>query len=380
MERIAGLHGLRGALAVWVVVVHLLPAASIEPSELGPLAPLFGELIRVKIFCIMSGFVIFMMMAKIKESYVTYLSRRLRRIYPVYLVAFIASIAMSGIAYEALQNTRFESEINASRLKLLDESFAYWHAHIASHLTLLHGIIPPSILPSSAYAFLGQAWNISTEVQFYIVAPILFAGLHQTDVRRRIAFILGVGVIWALLLLWPNRAALSHFALFFAVGIASYYLWQRNWSDRRYFNPATVLAAAAIAGLIDFAFSGWIFVFGFALLVRDQARKPDPVTNFLSTPAMLFLGSISYPLYLLHMVPLYGWMYVLSGFEMSQAGYAVLLSVLTFATAIPLSSLVSRYVENAFYQSRTSRPQQPVPVQAPAIVGPAVQPAKEAGA
>ncbi|PRD41531.1 hypothetical protein C5748_20840 [Phyllobacterium phragmitis] len=68
MNRIDELEGLRGLLAVWVVVVHLLPAAGIESHSFGIFAPLFGELIRVQIFCIMSGFVIFMMMAKLQES------------------------------------------------------------------------------------------------------------------------------------------------------------------------------------------------------------------------------------------------------------------------------------------------------------------------
>ena len=130
MARIDELEGLRGFLAVWVVIVHLLPAADIEANNLGVLEPLFGELIRVQIFCIMSGFVIFMMMSRRREPYLPYLSRRFLRIYPVYLFAFVLSVAMSGIAYEALQAADFTGPMNAGRIAVYEASFAWWPQHV----------------------------------------------------------------------------------------------------------------------------------------------------------------------------------------------------------------------------------------------------------
>jgi len=76
---------------------------------------------------------------------------------------------------------------------------------------------------------------------------------------------------------------------------------------------------------------------------------------FLEHPVMMFLGTVSYSLYLLHMIPLYGWMYVLNDQGFSQGTYFAMLAALTFATAIPFSYLAHKYVERPFYTSKSQR-------------------------
>jgi peptidoglycan/LPS O-acetylase OafA/YrhL len=353
LARIDELEGVRGLLAVWVVFVHLLPAAGIEAKSFGVLEPLFGELIRVQIFCIMSGFVIFIMMSRRREAYVPYLTRRFLRIYPVYLFAFVLSVAMSGIAYEALQSADFSGLKNMGRARVYEASFADWPIHIAGHLTLLHGIIPHEWLPFGAYAFLGQGWNISTEFQFYLVAPFLFWVLHDAGLPLRSLIVAGfAGVWWFVGLRWPNGAALGYFAVYFLKGIVSYYAWRQSWEDRRLLNKWSVLATALAAGTVSIAIGIWIFLFGSALYVRDRAGKEDIVTRTLKRGPMLFFGKISYSLYLLHMIPLYAVMYGLNFLDLPQMTYAMLLGLGTFGLAIPMSMLATRYVEEAFYKSR----------------------------
>lgn len=352
MNRIDELEGLRGLLAAWVVIVHLLPAAGIEPNALGVFKPLFGELIRVQVFCIMSGFVIFMMMAKVQEDYSVYIVRRLKRIYPVYILAFVLSILFSGIAYEALQGARFDSIRNAGRVALLDAGFSQWPQHVLAHMTLTHGIIPHNWLPSGAYTFLGQAWNISTEFQFYLIAPLVFWCLHRQNLLTRALYVAGLLLVWFLLRKWPNNASLAKYAIYFATGILSYYAWKLDWSDNRFFNPVTVVLAALAIGLFNLAIGGWVFIFGSALIVRDQDRSTGYIAKFLKHPVMIALGGISYSLYLLHMIPLYFWMYAINDLPLDKTAYFILLAMLTFATAIPMSILCNRYVESRFYKSK----------------------------
>jgi len=356
LARIEELEGLRGLLAVWVVFVHLLPASGIEASNLGVWEPLFGELIRVQIFCVMSGFVIFMMMSRRREPYLPYISRRFLRIYPVYLFAFALSMAMSGIAYEALQSADFTGPKNAGRIAIYEASFAQWPEHVLSHLTLLHGIVPDQWLPFGAFAFLGQAWNISTEFQFYLIAPILFWILHDARPFMKVLFIAGIAAAWYVGMRWPNGAALSYFAIYFLTGIISYYLWNRSWSDQAYLNKWTITVAALAIGTVSIAIGIWIFIFGSALYVRDRAGKEDALSAALKLKPMLFLGKISYSLYLLHMIPLYGVMYGLNLLDLSQGIYVVFLGIGTFALAIPISMFATRYVEGAFYQSKRRPP------------------------
>jgi peptidoglycan/LPS O-acetylase OafA/YrhL len=352
LARIDELEGLRGFLAVWVVIVHLLPAADIEASSLGVLEPLFGELIRVQIFCVMSGFVIFMMMSRKREPYLPYLSRRFLRIYPVYLFAFVLSVAMSGIAYDALQTADFTGPKNAGRLAVYEASFAQWPQHVLSHLTLFHGIIPSPWLPFSPYTFLGQAWNISTEFQFYIIAPILFWVLHDARLSLKILFIVAIAAAWYVGMRWPNGAALSYFAIYFLIGIVSFYAWLRSWEDQALLNKWTIAAAALAVGTVSIAIGLWIFIFGSALYVRDRAGREDVLAKALKLKPMLFFGKISYSLYLLHMIPLYGVMYGLNALDVPQSAYVVLLGLGTFGLAIPMSMFATRYVEGVFYESK----------------------------
>ena len=355
MKRIDQLEGLRGLLAVWVVIVHLLPAAGIEPQGFGPFKILFDEKIRVQVFCIMSGFVIFMMMSARQEPYPLYIKRRLLRIYPAYALAFVLSFAMAAISYQALADADFDSAHNLGRMTILDQSFLNWPWHILTHATLLHGLIPESWLPLGSYAFLGQGWNVSTEFQFYLIAPAVFFFLHQPLRWLRVLFVASALAVWWKLRYYPNGSFISYYGIYFLTGIASYYLWNIRFTNRRLFNPWTVVAATLAMGFFNLAIAGWIFIFGFAVLVRDQQRAKDPVTRFFELPAMMFFGTISYSLYLLHMVPLYFWMYMLNGQGLSQPLYFCMLTTLTFATAIPLAMLSQKYVEQAFYASKTHK-------------------------
>ena len=117
-----------------------------------------------------------------------------------------------------------------------------------------------------------------------------------------------------------------------------------------------ISAAALAVGAVSIAIGIWIFIFGSALYVRDRAGSEDILSKALKLKPMLFLGKISYSLYLLHMIPLYGVMYGLNALDLPQATYIALLGFGTFALAIPFSLFATRYVEGAFYRSERRAP------------------------
>jgi peptidoglycan/LPS O-acetylase OafA/YrhL len=355
MGRIDELEGLRGILAVWVVIVHLLPAAGIDPHVLGVISPFFGDVIRVQIFCIMSGFVIFIMLSKTRENYLTYIVRRFSRLYPLYIFTFFLSVAFSLVALQALTTASFQSAKNAGRIAIFNEAFSRWPEHIFAHATLFHGIIPDSWLPEGAYTFLGQAWNISTEFQFYIIVPFLFWVFNNRSIAVKLGGGAAIVIGWWLTRNWPNSSALPHFAVYFLLGIISYYAWQRDWSRLKLLNPMTIFIASVLALPLSVATAIWIYVFGYAVLVRDKGTAAGLVSHFLTHPIMLWLGGISYSLYLLHMIPLYGWMAVLNRFELDQWVYFALLTLLTLGTAVPMAYFSFKYVETLFYRSKSRR-------------------------
>lgn len=355
MGKIRELDGLRGLLAVWVVFVHLLLSVGGSPRSFGFFAPLFGEHLRVQIFCILSGFVIFLMRARARQGYWAFLVGRLRRLYPAYLLAFVLSVAFSGLFLAATREASFGSARQGSRLVALQAGQDRFAEHILSHLTLLHGLIPEAWLPNAAFSFLGQAWNISTEFQFYLVGPLLFVGLATGTRLRRLACLFVCLCLWWGLRDWPNPADLAQYAPYFAAGIASFAVWGKSWTRPSLVNPATVvIGAGAIFLLADMALGIWIFVFGWLILMRDQGQSNLPL-RWLTLRPMQWLGGISYSLYLLHMVPLYLGMYVLNGLDLDRASYLALLSVLTFSLALPMAWASAVHVEQRFYRGGSPR-------------------------
>ncbi len=356
MGKIKELDGLRGLLAVWVVIVHLLPSVGIASESFGPFGPLFGSLIRVKIFCILSGFVIFLMLDRRRQGYGEFIRGRLLRIYPAFLVAFLLSLMIAPLAVEALRQAPFEGARLSDRLLAFESGLDRLPAHVVAHLTLLHGLIPRQILPNAAYTFLGQAWNISTEFQFYLLVPLLFAGLATGATWRRWAVGLACLLAWVFLRHWPNPANLAAYAPYFGLGIASFVCWRRDWAGQGWLTPLSVAGVAIAACLLaDMAIGIWGLVLGWLLLVRDRGASRRPIA-WLSSRPMLWLGHLSYSLYLLHMTPLYLGMYLLNGQSLDRWSYLGLLAVFTFALSIPMAWMCTRWVEQPFYRKVLRRP------------------------
>lgn len=349
MGKIRELDGLRGVLAVWVVGVHLLYSVGVSPGTFGFFAPVIGAHLRVQIFCILSGFVIFLMLERCPQGFIGFITGRLRRLYPAYLLAFILSVLMVDIALEATVNSPFSGARQESRVALLTDSQTNMPAHILAHLSLLHGLIPEDLLPNAAYAFLGQAWNISTEFQFYLLAPLLFMGLACGPVLRRAAFLVLCAGGWWAFRHWPNPADLAQYSPWFALGIVSYGLWGKRWPD---LNEWVIIGSAlAIFGFVSMAVGIWVLLFGWLLIRRDQGRG-DRYLAWLRWPMLQWLGQISYSLYLLHMIPLYLGMYLLNGLGLDRLSYLLALSGLTFAGALPMAWLSATWIEASFSTPR----------------------------
>jgi peptidoglycan/LPS O-acetylase OafA/YrhL len=204
MRKIIELDGLRGILAVWVVVVHLLNAVEVDPRAFGYFSPMFGERMRVQIFCILSGFVICILLSRKRQSYRDFVMGRMRRIYPAYIVAFFLAVAISAVALVAVYEAPFQVDSNPKQFRGFSVVLENPLPHIFAHVTMLHGVIPNAWLPNVAHAFLPPAWNLSTEMQFYMIAPLLFLGLFTGPIWRRVAVLVVVLAVAYAFRDWPN--------------------------------------------------------------------------------------------------------------------------------------------------------------------------------
>lgn len=319
MRRFGGLEGLRAWLAWTVVFSHLASFTGL--GQLLPwLAKPLGQLAdgAVMVFTILSGFVITHLILERREPYGPYIVRRFLRIYPVYFVALLAGIAGTCLAFDAFLVPPWDEWSPATdRMLRQSESLAsgdgFWH--LAAHLSMLHGAISSQVLYESQYMFLGPAWSLSLEWQFYLVAPLVVA----LATHRAGQVLLTGSALWAYSLY--TRGVFGEFmlpsvlpgaALYFGVGIATRLLLKAGTGLRSYPLALLMLAAGLLmktSGLGPVL--AWV---AFVSMLLLEGRPPDVVSRwvrqvfawgFESRPAR-WLGDHSYATYLIHMPILQG--------------------------------------------------------------------------
>jgi len=161
MRRIESLEGLRGLLALWVVLGHVLALAGLGIGWRGPFKLLTDGGRAVDVFIILSGFVIFLLVDQQKEPYGHFIWRRFWRLFPVYAACCALMLVLLPIIVVGLQAWPIDHPLNTNRLRIMHDTQAHLWAHVIAHLPMLHAVVPPSVLPNSTYAILGQAWSIS---------------------------------------------------------------------------------------------------------------------------------------------------------------------------------------------------------------------------
>jgi peptidoglycan/LPS O-acetylase OafA/YrhL len=353
------IEGLRGYLALWVLVCHVLWASAYEATDFS----IVGQLIRegryaVQIFLILSGFVIFFLLDHQKESYGQFIVRRFFRLYPLFLLMFVIAIPVSRVLlWDHVNATQFFAPDRAAGLSARIDSWwdnIHWHSFL--HLTMLHGLVPESILPGAPGAFLEPAWSISLEWQFYLIAPVAFALACSARPSRRLLLCAAVAGIFLARPFWPKvqfGAALPFHLEYLFLGGASYFLY-RHCGDKK-LSDITFPVACCVAFFIARAgprslnlgpICLWIVFLGLLLENRSSlsARFLSPLFN---SPWAQYLGSISYSIYLSHFLVLACAQYVLlnvaPGFTQPQHFWALL--VLTFTGTLLVSAFLYAYVE-----------------------------------
>lgn len=212
-ENIDAITGLRAFAAFLVFLHHSSPSFQV---------PFMAELTRrlavvgsagVGVFFVLSGFVItyqYYASATIERVWLKkYYVARFARIYPVFW-------AMSAV-WILFDFNPF--------------GFALRNGQWAAYLTLLHGLVG-----QNRYWGISQAWSLTVELCFYLLAPFVFVGIRRVGLMA----ILGIPFV-GLLLVWSGLHSLESFVLFtffgrfweFGVGalIAWLYCYKKCFQD-----------------------------------------------------------------------------------------------------------------------------------------------------
>ncbi|GAS95766.1 acyltransferase 3 [Mycolicibacterium canariasense] len=338
-SRQASLTGLRALAALMVVGTHASFATG--ALGLGYLGALLGHLdIGVPIFFALSGFLLFRpwVVAARRGTAAPRLHRyalaRIRRIMPGY----VAAVLFTYVVY-----LYFTPGPNPGQT---------WQG-LLRHLTLTQ-IYTDNYLVTYLHPGLSQMWSLAVEASFYAALPLL-AYLLLGRRRRPAALLAGLAALAAVAPVWlamvvhtdwlPNSAGMwlpAHLAAF-AGGMALAVIQQTGFRVR----VGVALSAAALGYLTVATSVGEnpltraVLYAGIAMAILAPLALGDSGgwTRFLGSRPMVWLGGISYEIFLLHVVMMAIAMHLVLGWPLFT-GSAIVLAVVTLALTVPLAWLL----------------------------------------
>ncbi|MGH0034545.1 MAG: acyltransferase family protein [Myxococcota bacterium] len=285
------LTGVRGFAAIWVVLYHLRGGLeSALPGWDAALAVVGRGYLGVDLFAFLSGFVISYTYGERLGRFAPgaaarYLWRRLARIYPLHLfVLLLFVLALSYLNGES-----------AVALAVGDDRF--W-----LQLFLLNGWGL-----EDRFGWNAPSWTVSSEWFCYLVFPLLAPALGR--VRRGETAVGLALLVFAATLLVLSRVGRPDFDAFldwglvriggeFAVGCLLFRAHRDGYGRRA---PWGWIGLAALAaGLTLCAIWPPAAVASFAVLVYALAQDPAPLRAVFGRRTVVWLGEISYSIYMIH--------------------------------------------------------------------------------
>ena len=318
-ERLAVLDAFRAIAILAVLVHHYFSrwAPPDHPENLYGYADTYPQwldlgALGVQFFFIISGFVIFMTLERCTHLFEFWV-RRLGRLYPAYVVATLITFAIVNL----LGPSAFQSSFS----------------DVAIGLAFMTTFVPDARFIEPAY------WSLIVEMQFYFWIGLLYALSRGRFIFVWCTFVLLGLALWVAgsaetlhaLRTVSRYVLLAPYLPHFTAGMLFYRLHSGRTTGTR--------ALAAVAAL------------GYLLTMHDQSAAFHAVNaamiamfalflggrlEWLALRPLLFVGSISYSLYLLHQylgVMLIGWLTAVTGLPdlAAAAGAAGACVALAFA-------------------------------------------------
>jgi peptidoglycan/LPS O-acetylase OafA/YrhL len=297
----------------------------------------------VGVFFALSGFVIALLLGQKRERYGVFIARRWCRIFPAFAVCVLTGAMLSALG---LMPDRTDPRTD-------------W-LHAIAHLTMLHGVIPNEILNNAAGSFLNPAWSISVEWQFYLVAPLILWALLRHPIFAWVALLMSGAFARRVALGFDfGGASLVWQSQFFVLGIVSYasFAWASTHRETLHGRGSVIAIALPLLPLIvapialNVGVLVWLALLGVALAAmldgEDAAMPLRWSSAVLTSPAALWLGSISYSLYLGHepFVWLAKAAIKRSGAQMEGLRLTTAVGLLSAPVSLAAAALLYRWVE-----------------------------------
>ena len=333
----ADIDGLRAIAVLGVVGYHAFPG--LVPSGF----------VGVDVFFVISGFLITRNIAGALTvgtfSIGDFYSRRIRRIFPALATVLLATYAIGWAV-------------------LFSDEFTQLGKHVAAGAAFVSNLVFQQESGYFDYSSdtkpLLHLWSLGIEEQFYIVWPLTLWALWAS--ARRPAIIVAVmtaASVIACILVTPRDQTAAFYSPFFRIWELTCGAWlalvPAPWA-RPAATPVVLLGLALIGATMfvpidPAAFPGWwaiLPVTGSCLVIAGGPKGPLSIA-VLSNRLLVFVGLISYPLYLWHW-PLLTFARILDGPLPSRSVRAVLVIV-----SVVLAWLTFAFIEQPLRRTARAR-------------------------
>lgn len=315
LEYIPGLDGIRGIAILFVIIFHLwehgftssLPTPTSFFSQMG----WFG----VDLFFVLSGYLITTTLLNIKDSpkyFKSFLARRFLRILPVYYLFLLTLFTIVSITPIG-SLTYFQW--------LIKNQIWLW-LFLQNMYVALTGIPFPGV---------NHLWILSVELQFYLVWPLVVYYSSRKRLMHVALFMILLSLVTRVVVILFSQD--WHFTYFSTIcrmdslafgSLAAIFLMERD-RFKLLFKWINIFFALSVISLISiiilqgglqfkglltntvgFTFMGIIFATFIMKLVSGTINTG--VSRLCESSCLIFLGKISYSLYIVH----YPWLFFLS--------------------------------------------------------------------
>lgn len=293
-----------GLRAVSIIAVMLFHATS-----LARLPDWFkGGFLGVTVFFVVSGYLITSLLLRESSNTGTirlgsFWSRRARRLAPASLVVILAAVLITNQSWSGWSGFR-ASDALAGIWGVMN-----WQLIALGNEQLLRGLGP-----------LTPYWSLAIEEQFYVLLALGLAAATRTrKPTRTVAY--GLGAVWVTSLVAANAFDLSALALEYSLvnrsgelatgGLLAVLVhvrptfWAESRTVTRWAGPLSlvVLLVLFMAASLDppwLLHGGFLFVAAISAILLTAVHSAGPLRTMLSAPLLVWIGTLSYSLYLVH--------------------------------------------------------------------------------
>ncbi len=335
-NRLSAIDGLRGIAILLVALFHIF----VSNVEFVPWLPNYAanpffqnSFLGVELFFLISGFVIYMTLER-SQNYKSFLIKRWLRLFPAMAIVSIAIYILANYFAERVTGTP----------GILD---------LLPGMLFIEPVVLSAILGTEVDNVDGVLWSIHVEIKYYILFGALYFLNREKALLRFIALyfvafafkvfarFMGNETIW-MIEEFVNLTSIHLFG-WFCTGMLIYKWYQHKNKEALLFSPVLLAAATLTSGELKLVPTLLCISFYVVFL---GALINEPIRKILSNRILLFVGFISYPLYLIHDSLMIMTVTELHKVFPEITSYAIYIPGISFA--VLLSYLLAKYCEPFF--------------------------------